>query len=358
MSIWNKVLVGVICVVALGFLYMAARTLKTHQYWRELAQRHQQRLDAVEQENIVLVEGQGEGENTLSGITQIELDLKGAIVDRGRVWYHCTAEKVDPQTGQAAVTTDSPNPHGIGVQTVLCVFAEADGEQPGSFLGEFKVTAVDQTQVALEPAMKLNARELQRLAAAKAPWSLYEMMPADRHGAFSGVGDEELKSRLPESAAEQYVHDGKPAAEADLEAWGVAGEIEDEKYVRPLRDYEVLFEDAHLKRSILIDLAEAARRDVEAIRAAQQDADSQHQFREQEKIQLAADQAKINRQRDAAAAHLKAVELRLVELQQAIAKLLEDNKRLARIIAKSQLEATQQIDAQTRRMAQSRAGAN
>ena len=32
MSIWNKVLIGFIFVVALGFFYVATRTLKTHAY--------------------------------------------------------------------------------------------------------------------------------------------------------------------------------------------------------------------------------------------------------------------------------------------------------------------------------------
>ncbi len=37
MSIWNKVLLGVIIVASLGMFYMAMRTLQTHAYWRGLA---------------------------------------------------------------------------------------------------------------------------------------------------------------------------------------------------------------------------------------------------------------------------------------------------------------------------------
>ena len=38
MSIWNKILIGLIFVASVAFFYMAARTLKTHQYWRSVAQ--------------------------------------------------------------------------------------------------------------------------------------------------------------------------------------------------------------------------------------------------------------------------------------------------------------------------------
>ena len=57
MSIWNKVLVGLIGVTSLVFFYMATRTLKTHAYWRELAQKHEAKIGQIQDENIRLVEG-------------------------------------------------------------------------------------------------------------------------------------------------------------------------------------------------------------------------------------------------------------------------------------------------------------
>ena len=39
MSIWNKVLIGLISVASLAFFYLAVRTLKTRQHWQDLAQR-------------------------------------------------------------------------------------------------------------------------------------------------------------------------------------------------------------------------------------------------------------------------------------------------------------------------------
>ena len=47
MSIWNKVLVGLICVASLALFYLAARTLRTHQYWCDLARQHEDKIDQV-----------------------------------------------------------------------------------------------------------------------------------------------------------------------------------------------------------------------------------------------------------------------------------------------------------------------
>ena len=125
MSVWNKVLVGLVFVASLGFFYLAMRTLKTHQYWRELAQRAEARIDTLKEENQGLRDGTGEGENYEPGTERLRLDLHKMLIDRGRVWYNCEPEP-NPETGQVAVTTDLPDPHGIGDKTVLYVFEEAD----------------------------------------------------------------------------------------------------------------------------------------------------------------------------------------------------------------------------------------
>ena len=44
MSIWNKVLIGLILLASIGFFILGARALKTHQYWREQALQLEQEL--------------------------------------------------------------------------------------------------------------------------------------------------------------------------------------------------------------------------------------------------------------------------------------------------------------------------
>jgi len=70
MSIWNKVLLGLIFVASVGLLYMGARTLKTHQYWRELSYQHEDQIAKREELRRVMTEG---------GTLRIE-GLRGTVV--------------------------------------------------------------------------------------------------------------------------------------------------------------------------------------------------------------------------------------------------------------------------------------
>lgn len=51
MSIWNKIVIGFVFVASVAFFYLAARTLKTHQYWRTLTLRHEEKIKQLEVEN-------------------------------------------------------------------------------------------------------------------------------------------------------------------------------------------------------------------------------------------------------------------------------------------------------------------
>ena len=296
MSIWNKVLIGFIFIAATVFVYMAARTLKTHQYWRELAQAHQDKIDALEAENLSLVSG--DAEDGKVGIDRLRLELHKLLIDRGRVWYNCSPENVEPQTGKVAVKTDLPDPHKIADNTILYVFDETDLQDGGQYLGEFKVTDVAERQLAMEPAMKLTDNELKRLADSRGPWTLYEIMPIDAP-----------------------------------------------------RDYDVLFKEYHLQHSILVDLIEAATRDKQYIESACADAQKQQQFRQAEIQQLKADVVKYVRQRDAVAELHAVLKPRASGMTAAVDRLISANMAIAGRIAKAQLEATRYIGAKTRRMA-------
>ncbi len=306
MSIWNKVLIGFISLASVVFFYMGARTLKTQQYWRELAREHQEQIDATEQQSCQLVDGgQEENEEVGLGIERLRLDLHKLLIDRGRVWYNCEPQQVDPQTGQVTVATDLPDPHRIAEKTVLYVFEEADVQQQGSYLGEFKVTAAPEKerQVQFEPSMKLTQRELQRLGRSKGPWTLYEIMPIDDNC-----------------------------------------------------DYEVFFKWYHHWRSVLFDLEESAERDYQYAKVALDGAQRQVALREEEVAQLEQKKVDIVLQRDAAAAHHKLLKAKVAALRAAVTRMIASNKAAAGQIAKIQLEAARQIDARTQRVAQSTAG--
>jgi hypothetical protein len=238
MSIWNKVLIGLIIVASLGFFYMALRTLKTHQNWRQKAHQHQVKIEQVREESRRLVEGTGENEAYQPGIERLGLDLAKVLVDRGRVWRDCKpqAGQQTAQTGLVSVATD---PRGIAPKTVLYVFEGTDVQKGGRYVGEFKAVKVDEANKLLElaPSMQMTPAELQRLtasAAGKAPWIVYEVMPVDGRWVFAQVDkdeearkkhEENLRSLFPAQIAEEYLKDGQLLTSEEVEKLGLRGKL-------------------------------------------------------------------------------------------------------------------------------------
>lgn len=349
MSIWNKVLAGLIGVASVAMFYMAARTLKTHQYWRESVRKHELKLDRVRKDNVTLLEGN----------RQLRMELNGLLVDRRRAWFQCVPKaKLNRQegTGEIIVTAEQPDPHGIAVGTVVYVFEEADVRQNGRYLGEFKVTKADEKlkSVILVPTSRLSPRELKRLIEAKQPWDLYEVLPRDNHAVFASLNDDEKKAVLQELSAaslQEYLKDGQPATADDP-----AERVEDGKYARAIRDYEVLFGVARMKYTLLTDQVDAAARDDKLVREALELAKQQEEAVKKD-VELAKQElTKFARERDAVATYRTKVQEELEAAKAAITRLIESNKAMAGQIAKVQLEAARRIDQRTRAMAQSGAG--
>lgn len=353
MSIWNKVLVGFIFVASLVFFALAARVLKTHQYWREAAQKLQADLKAEEARQVVLLDGDA---GTM-GLRKAKLEMYSLMVDRGRVWRNCTPQRVQAGGNQGvtlSLATDLPDPHGIPVKAVLFIFEQKDVHfdekgvpDGGRYLGQFTVTAVGDKSVQLVPSMALDATELERLQKSQGPWSLYEIMPVDQHQLLAELSEDEIQAMFPKSTVEEYLADRR-AVEAG------ATNPDAPKPSRQLRDYEVLFGAQHMLRSMRTDEMAAATRDVSFLQSALADAKRQVQFRQDEIAQLKQDSTEEAKQRDEVAAHRQALETTLASVQSNITELLKSNQSLAGEIARIQMQATRQIDERTRRMAQAR----
>ena len=388
MSIWNKILIGFIFVASVAFFYLAARALKTHQHWRDIALKLEQSLgdeNKLQQTLLGNSVEQQSGEDSTLGIRQATLEVHKLLIDRGRVWYGCRPQQVDPASGAASVMTELPHPPQIKVQTVLFVFDEVDVQNGGRYLGEFTVSAVGgdgDSQIELQPTRKMTPQECTRLAqsqaGAESSWTLCEIMPQDNHEIFEELDEEERRAMLPAATVEEYLSDGQRMTTDEVARQGLQGEVlsvdangelvrdarqvpvqvEDGegKYVRKLRDYEVLFNTYHAQWSELTDLLEASARDKAYIEAALENANQQKQFRQTEVDDLKVELAKIERERDAVAAHLGALEGRMAAMRTAIAAMIKDNREKAGEIARIQLEATRRIDERTRRMAQAEAG--
>ncbi|MFH1919373.1 MAG: hypothetical protein ABIP48_05730 [Planctomycetota bacterium] len=385
MSIWNKVLTGLILLASVGFFILGARALKTHEYWRTQAKQLEQEL-ATEIETHADLSEQ---------VRQVGLALHEQLVDRGRTWRECRVQP-NPQMGQsgvAAVAVEYPAPHQIAPKSVLWIFDDLPVENGGRYLGQFEVVGVggqDNMVVNLKPSTKMTQPELARLvqsaSRANPTWTLYEIMPIDNHESLAGLDLETLKAVLPAESVEEYVKEGQLKTLEEVKQQGLRGKVfkvdangeivkrtdlkeiqlkgleveveaenEQGKYVRQLRDYEELFRKSALERTEGIDRERALTRNNDYLAQTYQDATLQHQYRQKERDQLAADRAKFFGQRDTVAAHLEAVKGKLAAIRTAVADTIKSNRAMAGEIARIQQEATRLIDEQTRRMA--RAGA-
>jgi len=382
MSIWNKVLTGLILLASVGFFILGARALKTHEYWRKQAKQLEQEL-ATEIETHADLSEQ---------VRQVGLALHEQLVDRGRTWREC---RVQPnpqmgQTGEAVVTIEYPVPHQIAPKSVLWIFDDLPVENGGRYLGQFEVVGVggqDNMVVNLKPSTKMTQPELARLvqsaSRASPTWTLYEIMPIDNHASLAGLDLEALKAVLPAESAEEYLTEGQLTTLEAVKQRGLRGKVfkvdangeivkrtdlkeiqlkgleveveaenEQGKYVRQLRDYEELFRKSALERTEGIDRERSLTRNNDYVAQTYQDATLQHQYRQKERDQLVADRAKFFGQRDTVAAHLEAVKGKLAAIRAAVADTIKSNRAMAGEIARIQQEATRLIDEQTRRMAQ------
>ena len=125
----------------------------------------------------------------------------------------------------------------------------------------------------MEPAFILTPADEKKLAEAKKPWNLYDSLPHDNHEILEQLSEQDKKAMLPADSAEEYIEDGKPAAQG-----APAGNIVDGKYVRPLRDYGYLFDTYRMKITELVDREQSAMRDKQMVEDTLADAKLQVQF--------------------------------------------------------------------------------
>lgn len=344
MSIWNKILAGLIAVSTIVFFYMTASTMKIHKYWYQSKVTHERAIKTGKAENLALLLGTPK-DDSAPGMRRLRLEVHKMVIDRGRVWRNCNARVTNPQTGVLSVTTNQPQPHGIADKSVLYLFSQADFEKGGRYLGEFRAAGVDEAKklVALQPAMKLSERELKRLAEHKGPVLMYEVMPADDHQSFAGIKPADLKTILPEQSIAEYARDGD-AAKADDPAERKAKEGDKEKFVRRLRDYRLAMVGLFRDRTILGDRIASTTSDIERVEAAIAEAKRQEEYCRTQIGLLKKEVAEVHHEQDAVVAHRKVIQGKLDQLKQAINTGIASNRAMADELGRLQIDASRRID--------------
>lgn len=346
MSIWNKILVGLIAVTAVFYSYFAARVLKTHVYWRNSFVAHQAALENAKAETTRLLYGDKSG---ALGIVQLKNKLHALrLIDQGgQVWTNCAAH-VDAQAGKVSLTLETAPGVLVPAKTTLYAFDSTPIKDGGRYLGEFRVTEVADKQLVLQPARLLSQRELDRLSQAKGPWTVCTVLPADNHALLAGKTEEQLKTLLPADSIAEYVRDGK-AADAKDPPDRVAGG----KFMRPLRDYGRLLEHAFADRTLMNDALKSWENDKRYLDDALASAGKTVEALQADLALLKQQAAKYEAERKAVAEHLKRVDDMASQLKQSAAALLQSNQQSAAELSKIERSAAAHIDRRAGDMARS-----
>jgi hypothetical protein len=314
---------------------LAAFTLKINNAWRTSHNSFVAMLEQAENQERQLL---GNAGPDTRGLRQAKRELHAVTVGRGHVWAGVVPGEPDA-SGAVSVTVENPQPHQIVENMVLYAFDERPQADGGGYLGEFKVAQVAEQQVALTPGSKLSDAQITRLQQATGPWRLYDVMPPDSHQVLAELSEEELKALMPGADIAEYLKDGKPA-----EANDPPERVVDDKYVRQLRDYAVLFREYQRLHSQYIDLIAAAEHDKQYIENALADTQRDAEFRKQEIADLEAQLAKFSAERDAVVAFRESLDKALADTQALIAELSAANKKLAARYAAWQIESARRVD--------------
>jgi hypothetical protein len=334
MSIWNKILLGLIFITSVVFFVAAVRVLRTHEAWHGSYEKHVAALEKVAQESLDLTDGTPRK----PGMRQWKVALSKLMAERGRVWPNITAHRFDAAGNRVMVATTLPPPHPTRSADVqLFLFEEAPEGQVGAYLGEFTVKSVG-NEWTLAPTWTLSAERRTRLEQSKLPWLMCEVLPAS----IPGFRPEDIQRPEGEEPAEASPRD---AAKREAQP----GPPEGVKY-------EVLFTDYYRQMSVLRDEIGSLTADNAALDDAEAKAQQRIGELKKEITEVTADLGKARAARDAVADHRKAVAAKLAEVETAIAQTKEANRIAAAEIAAIQLEATKRIDERTRRMVQVQAG--
>ena len=106
MSIWNKILLVLVFLAALGFFHAATRTLQTYAYWADLANKYEAKLKNINEVNkkLRLADHQHPLDDKTIGVEQLRMDLGRVLANRGRIW------KCERQKAAATPQTQSQRP--------------------------------------------------------------------------------------------------------------------------------------------------------------------------------------------------------------------------------------------------------
>lgn len=324
--VYQVVLVVFLFLSLVGFFYLAARTLATHQAWQTAYNKLQADLANVQKQTSELVDGGPTDENgqpNPKGIKQLQQDLQKLTIERGGVLFDVAVEGVSNDVLQLALPSAD---HGLVPNVVLFVFDQTPRAEGGRYAGEFKVVAVgdDATKVQITPNLPLSKAQAERLKAVKGPLAMYAAMPVDDPAEFAALDEATRGGLLPPGSVKEF-------AEA----------------TRKLRDYEQSFHESFVQQSLLADAISKLTNNIERMTAATQEAEKEAAYREGEKVKLAADLSKFEFEREAILKYRNSLEKLYQQVRDSLKATYLQNRQMAGDLTVRQLDAAAQIDARS-----------
>jgi hypothetical protein len=343
MSIWNKILLGLIGIASLFFFHAAARTVKTYKYWSEKVVAFEKALESKRADNVSLKtadRSHPRADNTI-GVQQLRIDLGRVLANRGRIWTNIQMQSAADDKGFVKVAVSSDDT-GFVTKMVVYAFEEGDDQSPGKYLGEYKVDSVDANakRIGLVSTTPLSTGLAENVAKSKkTPWVLYEMMPTDDPAVFASLPDD-MRKYVPE----EFLKNTKP---------GPNGE-----FGRDRRDYLAIFRACEEYRTLYQDRMETADRDVKNLKAAYEAVNIQESAVEREKTRVTMENERAQKELSAVTDHYAALQRMLAFNQMAVKAAINANLEYVKEIARRQKEAADLIDRRTHSMALNGPGTN
>jgi hypothetical protein len=321
--VYQVVLLVFIFLGAVAFFYLGARTLATHRAWRTLVNNQLAEIARLQTETKVLREGgppDESGARNPKGIYQLQQESQKLTVDRGGVLYDVAVDSV--KDGVAQLTLKSAD-HGLAAGSVVFAFGQGGIAEGGRYLGEFKVLAVgeDATKVQMAANLPLTEAQSQRLASAKGPLVLYMRMPIDDAALYAALDEPTRQKLLPPASLAEY---------ADAQ--------------RKLRDYDQMFHEHFVQRSLLADAINKLTANIQRMTAATGEAEKEAAYRQSEKANLAADLEKFQHEQKAIADYQQSLANLYQQVRDRLRATYLANRRMADELTTWQLRAADEID--------------
>jgi hypothetical protein len=227
---WHTITMTVLVMLAgVAFMYLAARTLKTHAEWGGERNKFAKVVDSQEKQRQEFLVGKNEtaeGEPTLDrdqkplenwGLEDWKRESQETMLGRGRVISLARLDKVDAASGTLSISVEQAEPLSLAKDAIVHVFEArsiTEPQSPGRYLGPYQATAGAEKTLELSPLFS----DVRPTPEPRGPLTIFEVAPRDSHEAFAELTDQQINmilGKVPQEVRDRYLRDGDDAKDTD-----------------------------------------------------------------------------------------------------------------------------------------------